>query len=297
VVCHQRKIRNEKASKPLPDEHHRRAAASSYDNAVVCEITRDEAKSVILDYEWLGNMGTSQYFVGLFFGWYLAGVACFGSTAGSQVPQSICGTEHADKVVTLVRGACVHWADRTIGEHTGAAASYLINRACDLLAKKTPARNIFVAYSDVEAGEIGTVYQAANWLYVGAGGTPTLYVHPDGRKKDSRVIGTMTRSRKGRPDRKTATPEMMRAWASEMAAKGYKVHDGKTPYFEKMTRKQAHDKLVAEGFVPQKGTAKHRYIHFAGDKRTLRVLHKALKLKVLPYPKRGSSESSHQKVS
>jgi hypothetical protein len=277
MTCHQKKIRDTKALTPLADEPERRLAASSFKNAVVREITRAEALPIILDYEWLGTMGTTEFSFGLFFGEYLAGVACFGRTAGSNVTASICGKEYASHAITLSRGACVHWAH----PHS---ATFLINKACDLMVAK--GYNIFVAYSDVEADEIGTVYQASNWFYVGAGGTPTLYVHPDGRKKDSRCIGTMTRSRAGRPDRRTATVEQMRDWISKMKAKGYRVHEGKTPYFEKITRRQAHEKLLNEGFRVEKGTAKHRYVHFAGDKRRVRTLRQALKLKVLPYPKR-----------
>lgn len=284
MKCHQRKIREEKAKTLLPDEP-LRIAAATYDNATLREITFDEAKTVILDYEWLGNMGSTQYAVGLFFGEYLAGVACFGCTAGSNVPKSICGEAYVSKVLTLVRGTCVHWAPKD-------AASFMINRACDIMVAK--GYNIFIAYSDEEAGEIGTVYQASNWIYVGTGGTPTGYVHSDGRRKDSRLISAMTRGRAGRPntDRKTGAPpdqNKLQKWLDKKAAEGYSVKGaGRYRYYEIMTRAEAEAKLLAEGFVKQRGTPKHRYVHFAGDKRTIRELRRALKLKVRPYPKRDA---------
>ena len=48
----------------------------------------------------------------------------------------------------------------------------MISNACKLAAKEFGWR-IFYAYADPTAGEIGTVYQACNWLYlgIGAGGT------------------------------------------------------------------------------------------------------------------------------
>lgn len=285
MKCHQRKIRDEKAKTPLPDEHLRTAAAATYDNAILREITFEEAKAVILDYEWLGNMGSTRYVVGLFFGKYLAGVACFGSTAGSQVAGSICGKTHAGTVLTLVRGTCVHWAPKD-------AASFMINRACDLMIAK--GYHIFIAYSDEEAGEIGTVYQASNWIYVGPGSTPTMYVHPDGRKKDSRSIGSMTRGRVGRPNtnRRTKTPpdqKKLQKWIDEKSAEGYTIKGtGRYQYYEVMTRIEAEAGLISEGFVKQRGTPKHRYVHFAGDKREIRELRRALKLKALPYPKRDA---------
>ncbi len=284
MTCHQKQVRERKSQTPLPDEHHRRAAASSFENATVVPLTKVEAKSVILDYEWLGNMGTTQFCYGLFFGWYLAGVACFGSTGGTNVPVSICGKEYASRVITLCRGACVHWAH----PHS---ATYLINRACDLLAtRENDPRNIFIAYSDADADEVGTVYQASNWLYVGKGGTPTFYVHPNGRKYDSLVIAKVLRDRTNRPNRKTSTPAEMACWVAIVRALGCKVGGTKTPYVYKMTRKEAHTQMLAEGFTVQEGTAKHRYVHFAGDKRTVRALRKALRLTVLPYPKREAAQ-------
>lgn len=78
MKAHQRVIRERHALEfdPLRDEKMR--AAASFDNATVREISRQEAETVILKYEWLGNMGASRYYVGLFFENYLAGVACSG---------------------------------------------------------------------------------------------------------------------------------------------------------------------------------------------------------------------------
>lgn len=268
MKAHQRLVREKYEHEPSPVQNPR------LEDAVIREIDWRSASSIILKYEWLGNMGTTEYAFGMFYGDYLAGVACFGRTAGSNVTASICGQENASRAITLCRGACVHWAH----PHS---ASFLINKACALMTAK--GFNIFVAYSDVEAGEIGTVYQASNWLYCGAGGTPTLYVNEaTGKKYDSRKIGTLCRSRKGRP---TGTKERA-AWIEGMRAKGYRVHAGKTPWYEIMTRKQAEEVLIADGYKRIKGTAKHRYVHIAGDKRTVRTLRKALKLEVLPYPKR-----------
>jgi len=271
MTCHQKKIRDKHVGVP-----------PTLDQSIVREIETAEGKPLILTYEWLGNMGTTEHAYGLS---YLGGVVCFGSTAGAQVPVSICGKEYADRVTTLCRGACAPWVDHQIGEHTGAAASHLIHRACDMMARDH-SKNIFVAYSDVDAGEIRTVYQAAGWLYVGKGGTPSFYVHPDGRRKDARCIGQMIRSRRGRPN--DAAGRIL--WGAEMRAKGHDVGGSKTPYIKKMTRQQAVTQLLAEGFVLERGVAKHRYVHFAGDKRMVRALRKALKLKVLPYPKRDAAQ-------
>ncbi len=140
--CHQRIVRERTALLPEPDEHLKREAAESLANASVREISYPEAKNVILANEYLASMGTTRYTFGLFFKHpktkveYLGGVECYGSTAGSNVFASVCGPEHKDKVISVVRGACCWWADHEIVSkgkvHRGAAASYLISRACNL---------------------------------------------------------------------------------------------------------------------------------------------------------------------
>jgi hypothetical protein len=156
--AHQRVIRESHTLERDPDIDEKRRLASSLQDAWVREIDNDTAKEVILKYEWLGTMGTTDCRFGLYFGDYLAGVVCFGRTAGTKTAASICGPGYAHVVRTLNRGACVHWAH----PHS---ASFLINRACRMMADK--GFHVFVAYSDTEAGEIGIVYQATNWLYCG----------------------------------------------------------------------------------------------------------------------------------
>jgi hypothetical protein len=109
--CHQRVIRERLAEQPEPDLEEKRRLAVDFKNAAVREISFAEARNIILRNEYLGSMGTSEWNWGLFFGSYLAGVCCFGRTAGTKVAESVCGAEHAPKVVSLVRGCCLHWAD------------------------------------------------------------------------------------------------------------------------------------------------------------------------------------------
>jgi hypothetical protein len=63
-------------------------------------------------------------------------------------------------------------------------------------------KRIFTAYSDFSAGEVGTIYQACNFDYLGRDfGTNKLYTLPDGRKVSGRYFT------------KTST---MRKWAAEL---------------------------------------------------------------------------------
>jgi hypothetical protein len=259
MKAHQRIIREKHALEvdPLIDE--KRALAQSLSNATVREIDRSTAKEVILKYEWLGTMGTTDYQFGLYFGEHLAGVVCFGRTAGTKTAESICGKPYKHRVKVLNRGACVHWAH----PHS---ASFLISRACRLMAEK--GFNIFVAYSDTEAGEIGTVYQATNWLYCGMtnsasnmfvwSGKPMNEEFKDGIARDERCIQHSTR-----------------------------IRTGTGAYRTKCSRRERRKQLVVAGFVFYKTSPKHRYVNIVGDRDTVAVLRGALRWETYAYPKRA----------
>jgi hypothetical protein len=256
--CHQRVIREHMAKQPEPQLKEKRALAANFKNAVVRAISYDEAKNLILANEWLGNMGTTEFTFGLFFGTYLGGAICFGSTAGTNTKNSVCGAEHADKVLTLSRGACVHWAH----PHS---ASFLINAACREMTKK--GYHIFVAYSDPGAGEIGTVYQASNWLHCGTTNPTEKYRTPEGKVWDARNVQHLTREWEG----------------------------GEVIY----ARTRAHQKklLLEEGCEFFKdGGRKFRYVGIYGDRHIKRILRNALRWPVLPYPKRKQACDTRSEV-
>ena len=75
--AHQRLIRELHAQEPDPLIEQKIALAASLKNAWVREIDREAAKKIILKYEWLGNMGTADYYFGLYFDEHLAGAVCF----------------------------------------------------------------------------------------------------------------------------------------------------------------------------------------------------------------------------
>ena len=163
MKAHQRKIREQIAEK-------RNAPKTSifFDNqaypdadikkAILRPITYKEAEAVILEYEWLGTMGTTQYHYGIFFGSHIAGAVCFGYFQAMEGYSTYVGDEYAKKGIQLSRGACVHWSH----PHSG---SKLI--AYGLREMKKLGYKYVIAFSDPEAGEIGTLYQATNWYYLG----------------------------------------------------------------------------------------------------------------------------------
>ena len=94
--------------------------------------------------------------------------------------------------------------------------------------------------------------------------------------------------------------EDVEQWAENARQQGYIVQGSgwhrykvrKDANGKNVTRAEAKLRLIAEHgeFLPT--TPKHRYIHFAGDKRTVKHLKKALKLPELSYPKRKSQVSA-----
>ena len=134
----------------------------SLKKAVVRETTRAVAKKIIHEYEWLGTLPNCTRYYGIFFdGWACGGVACWSQGGGGAnvFAHMELGVERAE-MSYLVRGACTHWTPK-------GTASKLISITLREEAKKGSA--VAIAYSDTDAGEIGTVYQATNWLCIGRG--------------------------------------------------------------------------------------------------------------------------------
>jgi len=286
----QRRIREKEARKdPRP--------VVGLENAIVVEISYEKAKELILKYEWLKNMGSTERSVGLILDGELAGVCCFGKTAGTDTARSVAGEEWAQHVVTLCRGACVHWSH----PHS---ASYLISRACKLMAnsgrttrsgKVFPPAYIFVAYADGDApGEIGTVYQACNWLYCGKTSGTTMYRDATGKLRDSKLIHSAIRSRRGRSARPDETGRRVFIREGKKYHTGDALPDGTVvggnklyPYIPLSTRAEGKKQLVEQKAEFERGNPKHRYVGiYAPNRRIKRAILQALRWQTFPYPKR-----------
>lgn len=248
-------IRERTAEQPDPFLDKKKALAADFKNAVVREISIAEARNVIVAQEWLGTLGSSEFAFGLFFGEYLAGVVCFGSTAGTKVKASVCGSEHADKVMTLTRGCCLHFAHR----HSG---SFLVSAACREMTKK--GYHIFVAYADPQAGERGVIFRACNFVYCGSTTPSEKFRRPDGRIYDARNVHLLTRDRRfGR----------LRYTRSRAEQKQILIEQG-CEFFKDPCCKQ-------------------RFVGIFGDRRMKRILRRALRWEVMDYPKPEASPEGH----
>lgn len=206
MICHQRKIR---------DDHYRIEGCALQGYALkectVKAISRKDAADVILRYEWLKSMpqiGRAYY--GLFAPREnLIGAVCFGKGPSPQAA-NFCGEENTSHIACLERGACAPVA-RPENGHADNAASFLISRACKQ-ARRDHGWGAFFAYSDVVAGEIGTVYQACNWLYLGQGAQRgpgrKEYFDPNGDRYTSRRMRSKLRREK--------YPKTLKQWFPEV---------------------------------------------------------------------------------
>ena len=214
--------------------------------AEVRKVTRRMAEQIIFKYEWLGTMANTGHHYGIFFGDYCAGVCCVaigGGGANLNAHKEFCVAR--DELAYLGRGACVHWAPKGTN-------SKLISWMCRLLGNDTKAK-IIIAYSDTDAGEIGTVYQACNWVCIGKGASTRQWVAPNGRIYDQKLPYDLKRKR-------GATRAF---WVKQ---------------------------LKSEGWKEQPSNPKHKYVYII-DKNDNQLVEK-IELKRQPYPKRPKQATS-----
>mgnify|MGYP003111035832 CR=1 FL=1 len=133
----------------------------------------EEIKHFIKKHEWLGNIPnrpTHRFTARLKQNSALAGVVImaipntFGNLLGKDKDKN-----NLEKLVA--RGASISWAPKNLG-------SWLVSKSVKWMVQNTDFR-IFTAYSDPEAKELGTIYQAMNWIYLGqTSGTAKQYLDP-----------------------------------------------------------------------------------------------------------------------
>lgn len=174
-VCWQKQLRDKFLSEGTPNVPH-----LSVKQAVVRKVSRHLAEQIILQYEWLGTMAQTGYHYGIFFGSYCAGVCCYaagGGTGGvnSHKPFGVL-RQHLG---VLARGACTHWAPKGTN-------SKLVSISAKMFLQESGCK-VIIAYSDSDAGEIGTIYQACNWVCIGKGQATEQFVSPAGRVMDKKL--------------------------------------------------------------------------------------------------------------
>lgn len=133
------------------------------------ENINQEITEFILRYEWLGTIGVMPKwcFTARYQG-ILGGVVFINEpTAYSK----LLGEQTYKFEALIQRGASISWAPKNLG-------SRLVMFSCHWMVENTEKR-LFVGYADPTANEIGTIYQACNFDYLGNNfGVSYLFKHP-----------------------------------------------------------------------------------------------------------------------
>ena len=231
-----------------------------------------EMTKFIERHEWLGTISlyTTHWFACRYKG-ILAGVILMNQPNSFS---KLLGDDTSKLERLISRGACISWSPKCL-------ASHFLMFCIRWMVQNTEYR-LFTAYSDVEAKEIGQIYSACNFYYLGKNsGGIKKYVNPYNGKLMS--------------DRQFRCRSFYKKYAKELKIEWQKNwNDGDKMLWENIPndveqklrdfskKKQSESKMVE---VP----SKHKYAYVLGrDKRETKLLRrKFLELnKVYPYVRR-----------
>ena len=237
------------------------------DNKETC----DEIVKFIEKHEWLGKMPNrpTHRFTARYNG-ILAGVIimttpnAFSKILGENTPK-------LEKLIA--RGACISWSPKNLG-------SWLIMKSIDWMITNTNFR-AFTAYSDPEAKELGSIYQACSFIYLGqTSGAGKQYLDPRNEK-----IGWFS-------DRHFRHKSMYRKYAENLCIHNWDQYMNKySPNWDKIPQLMACH--IKEEIKKYRATCKeritkpkHKYVFIKGrTKSESKNLMKIFTGKKLPYPK------------
>lgn len=115
------------------------------------------AMRVVVEKHYLHRRGPCSVAFGLFCNTSdkLLGVITYGTPSSSPLRSGVCGPEEKDNVIELTR----LWIDDIAPKNS---ESFFISNTVKRVNKE-----IVVSFAEIDAGHVGTVYQAANWIYTG----------------------------------------------------------------------------------------------------------------------------------
>ena len=116
---------------------------------------------------------------------------------------------------------------------------------------------VAIAYADTDAGEIGTVYQASNWTYIGQGESVLQFVAPNGHIYDQKLLHD------------------------------YRKRIGATTTTSRAAFRQ---QLKDAGWIEQRTNPKHRYVFIRSDADGM--IRSKIEPLIQPYPRRKHSSDA-----
>lgn len=247
-VAHQKIIRDKKAE---TDKHNLFGAYwdkidKSLNKSIVKKVSLSAAAKMIVEYEWLGCMPAVNFYAyGIFFDGYCGGVVVFGQeyTENLGVWDKY---DYTGKIILLSRGVCLHWTPINTG-------SKLIMSAMKMIPENY---KIVTCTTDHLAGEIGTIYQACNFYYVGS-------------------------MRESNPNVKGAKLDR-EAWMING-----KLYGSRNIRQKLGTQKMSEILKHYPDAKKVKQNSKHRYFYFRGSKKEKMYYKSKMDHYIKPYPKRA----------
>jgi hypothetical protein len=118
-------------------------------------ITRQTALPMIVEKHYMHRVPPISRAFGLFADEDMIGVVTYGVSASTTLRKGVCGVDQASNVYELTR----LWTE-DFAPHN--AESFLIANTVKQLDKE-----IIVTFAEISAGHVGTIYQAANFMYCG----------------------------------------------------------------------------------------------------------------------------------
>jgi len=247
-IAHQKVIRDQKAKTDEQNLFGRYWEGLNLDlkNGIVKPIGVGCAKKMIEEYEWLGCMpAISWYCFGLFFDGYMAGCVVFSPEYIENLGRWD-RYDYTGKIILLSRGVCLHWCPKN-------ANSMLVMSAVRQLPEKY---KIVTATTDHLAGEVGTIYQACNFYYVGSMRESNPNVNHRPNDRDAWIIdGKM------------------------YGARALRMKYGDTKMETLLKHHQKVEKV--------KQMSKHRYFLYRGSRKEIAHYKSTMAERFLPYPKRS----------
>lgn len=232
---------------------------------------KTQAKEFIERYEWLGNLTQySTHYFGAYYKDELGGVIIFSMpNAFSKLLGE--NTKNIERLIS--RGACASWTPKSL-------ASQFLMWCIKWMVKNTQYR-LFTAYSDPSAKELGTIYQACNFYYLGNNnGTTTRYINPyTGKLVSDRFFRQRTAYKK-------YAKELDIIWQKEWTKPNGIAWENIPDEIETILRQYSKEKQNnAEKII---FPSKHKYAYILGaSKLETKRLRKQFeeRNKILPYPK------------
>lgn len=216
-----------------------------------------EIKEFIERHEWLGKLSqrsTHRFTARLKKNGQLAGTIIM---AVPNAFSNLLGRENKNKEKLISRGACISWAPKNLG-------SWLIMQSVRWMAKNTEFR-YFTAYSDPEARELGTIYQACNFKYLGqTSGAAKQYLDPN---KPEKGWFSDREFRKRGKYKKYAIEAGIDAKVWESYMKKYSPDWSLVPEHHRIAVK-AREKAYRDSCLSRSIPAKHKYVYILGSSKS-----------------------------